>query len=135
MTLQPLLLEPGNPYDITREDLEELRARMEQQAGIPVRIAYHPPKGAGVTFDEVLNFWVPGLEFLRDETYSVLLGMVIERMRRRFTGHGVKRRKVIIVRDQDGTELEIVTIDEPEGQEKRQEGTRKEPRPRPPVDE
>ena len=63
-----LLLEPGNPNDITKEDLAELRQQLTAQLdGVEVAVAYHPQKGAGVTLDEVLHVWVPGWEFLRDE--------------------------------------------------------------------
>jgi hypothetical protein len=58
-----VLLEPGNPRDITQEDLEPLKARLEDSSELQVRIAYHPPRGAGVTLDEVLHVWLPSADF------------------------------------------------------------------------
>src|SRR4051812_30348029 len=133
-----MLLEPGNPYDITPEDLEPVRAQMARATHARVAIAYQPPRGAGVTLVEVLNFWVPNAEFLRDEGYSVLLAMLIENMRRRFTRkHGAKRPKNIIVRDieRGGRVIETIKIMSEEGPEVRESGDDDddETRPRPPI--
>ncbi len=132
-----LLLEPGNPYDITKEDLEELRETLAAQLdGVDLAVAYYPQKGAGVTHDEVLHLWLPGWEFLRDEAYSVLLGAVAESMRQRFKRrHGAKRRKVIVVHDPDGGEVETITLQDPESPEERERGRPNEKRPRPPAQE
>lgn len=130
-----LLLEPGNPYDITKEDLEELRQTLaEQLEGVDVAVAYHPPKGAGVTLDEVLHIWLPGWEFLRDEGYSLLLGAVLNEMRQRFQRRrGAKRRKVIVIHNPDGGEVEVITLQDPDSAEEREQGRPNEKRPRPPV--
>ncbi len=132
--MQQLLLEPGNPYDITKEDLEELRQQLTAQLdAIDVAVAYHPPKGAGVTLDEVLHIWLPGWEFLRDEGYSILLGAAIESMRRRFTRrHGAKRRKVTVIHDPDGGEVETITLQNPDSPPEHESGRPNGNRPRPP---
>src|SRR5687768_8336827 len=99
MSGEVVLLEPGNPYDITAEDLEPLKARLEECSELQVKVAHHPPRGAGVTLDEVLHVWLPGAEFLRDEAYSMLLGALVEYMRARFKNRrSARRRKVIIIR-------------------------------------
>lgn len=132
--METVLLEPGNPYDISREDLEPLRAAMEAGGVVNARVAFFPPKGAGVTFDEVLNIWVPGVEFLRDEGYSILLGLTLEYMRGRFSRrHGKERRKVIIVRAENGKQLEVVTIDSVDKPEVRETPQNDDARPMPPV--
>jgi hypothetical protein len=133
--MQQLLLEPGNPYDITQEDLEELRRQLTAQLdGVEIAVAYYPPKGAGVTLDEVLHIWLPGWEFLRDEGYSILLGAAIESMRQRFTRrHGAKRRKVIVIHDPDGGEVETITLKDPDSAEEHESGRPNEKRPRPPA--
>lgn len=133
--MQQLLLEPGNPYDITKEDLEELRQQLRAQLnGVEVAVAYHPHKGAGVTLDEVLHIWLPGWEFLRDEGYSMLLGAAIESMRQRFARrHGAKRRKVIVIHGPDGGEVEQITLQDPDSPEEHESGRPNEKRPRPPV--
>jgi hypothetical protein len=131
-----LLLEPGNPYDITPEDLEPVRAQLARATQGRVAIAYQPHRGAGVTLVEVLNFWVPNADFLRDEAYSVLLGILIENMRRRFKKkHGGKRPKSIIVRDdeRDGRVVEKITISAEDEPEVREPGDDDETRPRPPI--
>ena len=130
-----LLLEPGNPYDTTKEDLEELRQTLaEQLDGVDVAVAYYDPKGAGVTHDEVLHLWLPGWEFLRDEGYSMLLGAALNEMRKRFQRkRGAKRRKVIVIHDPDGGEVETVSLQDPESAEEHEPGRPGEKRPRPPV--
>ena len=132
-----LLLEPGNPNDITKEDLAELRQQLtERLDGVEVVVAYHPQKGAGVTLDAVLHVWLPGWEFLGDEGYSILLGAALESMRGRFTRrHGGKRRKVIVIHDPDGGEVEIITLLDPDSREGREPGRPNEKRPRPPAQE
>jgi hypothetical protein len=132
-----LLLEPGNPYDITPGELEPVRAQMARATPVRVAIAYQPHKGAGVTLVEVLNFWVPNAEFLRDEAYSVLLGMLIENMRRRFKRkHGAKRPKSIIVRDsaRDGRVIETINIQAEDKPVVREPGDDDQTRPRPPIE-
>lgn len=130
-----LLLEPGNPYDLTGEDLQELRQELAARfEGVEVAIAYHPPKGAGVTHADVLHLWLPGWEFLRDEGYSFLLGMALEAMRARFgRGRGASRRKVVVVHDPDGGEVETVTLQNSDSPPEHQPGRPDEKRPRPPV--
>jgi hypothetical protein len=130
----PILLEPGNPYDITREDLEPLRADIEGATRLNAKVAYFPPTGAGVTLDEVLNIWLPGAEFVRDEGYSILIGMAVEYMRRRFKRRrGEKRRKVITIRDEQGREIEQVTIEELDGPAEKEDRSDSDGRPRPPT--
>jgi hypothetical protein len=134
MTTPVVLLEPGNPYDITIEDLEPLKARLQECSELDVMIAYHPPRGAGITLDEVLHVWLPSAEFLRDEAYSLLLGGIIGYMRARFKNRrGEKRRKMIIIRDEHGRELKRIIIEEDQAPERTEDGSKQEKRPRPPV--
>lgn len=88
-------LETSNPLDVTPQDLEdlaELLEAVEPQASI--EIGYEDQYGSGVTGHEVLYFWIPGADALRDGLYVAMItaavGWLKERFKRKHSGHRVK---------------------------------------------
>lgn len=130
-----ILLEAGNPLDIRPEDLVPLRDHLREATGFEVATAHFDQQGAGVTLDEVLHVWLPTAEFLRDQGYEIVIGMIIEGMRQRFSRrHSGKRRKRILVRDDEGRLLEEWIIESEDAPAERRETNESDIRPRPPVD-
>lgn len=90
-----VLLETNNPLDVTPDDLDELAGLLEAaEPGSYVEIGYEDQYGAGVTAHEVLYFWIPNAEALRDGVYVALitttLGWLKERFRHKHSEHRPK---------------------------------------------
>jgi hypothetical protein len=95
------ILETNNPLDVTPEDLEELADLLEE--AVPqssIEIGYEDQFGAGVTGHEVLLFWVPNAESLRDNLYAATIVAGIAWLRQRFKlRHKESRAKSLTVYD------------------------------------
>jgi hypothetical protein len=129
-----LLLETINPLDMTEEDLAELAEEITAVVGVHVGIAYEDQTGAGVSWHEMLHLWLPSIDFLKDEGWEIILGIVVENLRRRFRRSGNERRpKTLTVRDPDtGRVVMELTIEEAESEPEKKEPDQA-PRRRPPL--
>lgn len=98
-----VLLETNNPLDVTPEDLEELAEELEQaDPHAVVELGYDDQYGAGVTGHEVIFFWIPNAEALRDGFYVALIQGTLVGLRRRFKRrHGERRVKSMTVYDME----------------------------------
>src|ERR1700730_12859985 len=77
-----VLLDPANPHDFTRAELEELAQKIREDApGTEVLPAFRPEEGFGGPWSEVLYIWHETKEGV--ET-SILLGAAIKWMKRRW---------------------------------------------------
>jgi hypothetical protein len=90
-----VLLETNNPLDVTPEDLDGLADLLEAaEPGARVEIGYEDQYGSGVTGHEVLLFWIPNAEAIRDGLYVALitacLGWLRERSKRKPSEHRTK---------------------------------------------
>jgi len=96
-----VLLETNNPLDVTPEDLEDLAVLLEAtKSGSSVEIGYEDQYGAGVTGHEILLFWIPNAEALRDGLYVALITTTVGWLRERFKRkHRERRTKILTVFD------------------------------------
>lgn len=112
-------LETSNPLDVTPEDLEAICEALAQQLPeIEFQVAYEDQHGAGVTWFEVVHIFVPDVENLRDNVYSMIIGVVAESMRRRFLTktHGKSRPRSFTIYDENtGEPIESFIIREASG--------------------
>ena len=105
-----VLLESNNPLDVTPEDLDEIADYLEQTSPNPsVEIGYDEQYGAGVTGHEVLIFWIPNAEAIRDGIYVALITAATQKFRERFKRKNSERRKKVIRIHDRSTGLEIET--------------------------
>lgn len=97
------MLETNNPLDVTPEDLEEYAENLE--AADPqcvVQLGYDDQYGAGVTGHEVLFFWIPNADALRDGFYVALVQTALAGLKRRFKNkHSERRVKSLTVYDEE----------------------------------
>lgn len=129
-----LLLETINPLDMTPDDLDDLALSIREVVDQPVAVAYEEQYGAGVSWHEVLQLWLPDEQFFRDSTWGLVLGAVFENMRQRFNRRGGERRpKTIIVRKTNGAVQEEWTIETIDSEPTRAEADQSPPRRRPPI--
>ena len=100
-TARRVVLETNNPLDVTPADLEELAGDLEKvDPNVVVELGYDNQYGAGVTGHEVLFFWVPNAEVLRDGFYVALVQAAVVGLRKRFKKrHGERRVKSLTVYD------------------------------------
>jgi hypothetical protein len=99
-TQSMLILETINPKDMTEEDLIELGDALSRGTELPISIGYEDQHGAGVTWHEVLQVWLPSAEFFKEQVWLFLSGVIFENLRRRFNRPGNDRRpKSLIIRD------------------------------------
>lgn len=96
-----VLLETNNPLDVTPEDLEELAILLEAIEPRPsIEIGYEHQYGSGVTGHEVLLFWIPNADALRDGLYVPLIIATVGWMKKLFKRkHREHRSKVLTVYD------------------------------------
>jgi hypothetical protein len=114
-----VLLETNNPLDVTPEDLEELAVLLEAaELGSSVEIGYEDQYGAGVTGHEVLLFWIPNAEALRDGLYVALITATVGWLRERFKRkHRERRTKILTVYDAStGESLETWVLTDSESE-------------------
>jgi hypothetical protein len=114
-----ILIEPGNPFDFDRGDLEELAAILGQIAETPTRVVMREERGYGVTAGEVLHVWLPEAETVAD--VAMLLGRLVdwarERLRREHEGHPGEpaRSHYVDILGPDGKAISRVEIDDTVG--------------------
>lgn len=96
-----VLLESNNPLDVTPEDLDDLAELLEAaEPESSVEIGYEGQYGAGVTGHEVLYFWIPNAEALRDGLYVGMITATLAWLRGRFKRkHSERRTKILTVYD------------------------------------
>ena len=127
-----LLLETINPNDFTEEELVEIGEAIRRGCDVPVGIAYEDQFGAGVTWHEVLDVWLPTREFIKDQSWTFVLGILTENLRRRFSRKGSERRpKTLRVRDPETGEVVAMYIIEDVDAEPKLEEPDQSPRRRP----
>jgi hypothetical protein len=101
-----LILETINPSDMTEEDLVELGAALAKGTELSIAIGYEDQHGAGVTWHEVIQVWLPSAEFFKEQAWLFLSGVIFENLRRRFRRPGNERRpKSLVVRDLETGEV------------------------------
>lgn len=105
-----VILETPNELDLTVPELHALARTMENSASdLQVKVASQEQRGAGVTFWDVLHFWIPDPEFMRDALYGYLIGKCQEGLRaRRSRKYQEKRPMCIVVHVPDGSVVEVV---------------------------
>ena len=108
--MQQVILETPNELDLTVPELQALARELESANDhLQVRVGTHEQRGAGVTFWDVLHFWIPEPEFMRDALYGYLIGRCQEVLRARRSGkHQEKRPMCIVVHLPDGSVAEII---------------------------
>jgi hypothetical protein len=116
-------LEPANPYDYNREELQHLGAELSRQNHeIEVTINLRPERGYGVTYIEVLNITASSLGIL-----SALLAIVVpwarDRWRKDRADHPGQdpRPRVLRLYGPDGRVAKLILIDGPDGEAQEEE--------------
>ena len=119
-----LILEPGNPHDLGRADLEELAALIrEAEPSLDPEIYVGEEVGYGVTLAEVLRIYMEVGE-LAGDTASILapFWFAVKWAKGRWqhdkdTHPGEKPRpRYVTLFDARGDKLKSVKIDEPDGE-------------------
>lgn len=132
-----VIIETPNPLDLTVPELEELARSLESiDARLDVRVATQEQRGAGVTFWDVLHFWIPDLDFMRDALYGYLIGRCQEALAaRRKRKHQERRPSSIIVHLSDGTVVDVINDGTRERELSPEHSKRQQPRIREQPDE
>jgi hypothetical protein len=112
-----VLLDPANPHDFSRAELEELAEEIRAVApGTEVVPAFRPEEGYGGPLHEVLYIWHESKEGV--ET-AVLLGAAVKWMKRRWDGdrdkHPDKPRARSVVEIEEERIVRRIKIDLPDG--------------------
>jgi hypothetical protein len=119
-----VFIEPGNPHDISRADLEDLATLVrEGQSGLAVEVSIGEEQGYGVTFAEVLRIYMDAGEVAGDTAALFApFWIAVRWMRARWTrdketheGEQPRTRYVTLY-GADGKKLKSVKIDTPEGE-------------------
>jgi hypothetical protein len=108
-----VLLEPANPFDLTREDLAPLVERITTTLpDLKVEVAYDDQFGAGGPWWQVLHLWV-AVTFAEAVGYGTLVDICKEWLREQFqTIHGRKRGKLLVVHElETGREILSIRLD------------------------
>lgn len=105
-----VILETSNPLDLSVEELEELARQLRALDGeLTVSVGMQEQRGAGVTFWDVLHFWIPEPEFMRDALYGYLIAQCQQALSaRRKRKHQSNRPSSIIVHLPDGTVVDVI---------------------------
>jgi hypothetical protein len=122
--LNTVLLETSNPLDVTPQDLYDLADLLETVVPrASVEIGYEDQYGAGVTGHEVLYFWIPNAEALRDGLYVAMITATLGWLRGRFKRkHSESRGKTLTVYDTStGKPLQTWVLRESESEPVKQE--------------
>jgi hypothetical protein len=121
--LAEVLLEPGNPYDMSVDELAGLQAEIiEAVPDVDVFPALRPEAGYGVTFVEVLHVWIQVSEAV--DAAAVIAGVttkVVAWMRRRWQVDqeehpGTARPRNVVIYGPTGEPLREVGIEMPMGE-------------------
>jgi hypothetical protein len=129
-----LLIVPGNPYDFDADDLESLRAELEEEfKGLKVAVAPPPVRGYGVTLHEVISVWNVAVDVAGDfTTLSTAVGgpiaLIVAWMRRRARRereehpNAPPRPRSVELLGRDGEVIKTVVIDDPDKDPRIEEG-------------
>lgn len=113
-----ILLDPANPYDFSREELEALAKTLEADSpGTDVVAAFRLEEGYGGPWSEVLYIWHEGKEVA--ETAVLLAGAVKwmkSRWHRDYAKHPDKPRPRNVVEIEEERIVRDVRIDLPDGE-------------------
>lgn len=142
MTAGPdCLIEPGNPYDFSPDELDELRRELASE-GVSVAIARRPERGYGVTFVEVLHVWDLATDVVGDVT--TIVGPVAVVLRRWLRRRAQRKREqhpdakprptVVNLFGPDGRVLKKIVVDDADSDPRFEDGD-DEHRQRPPLSE
>lgn len=119
--IRRVIIEPGNPYDFSAEELEELRQEIAQDCSIAeVQLAVRPERGYGVTLHEVLYIWDIGTDIVGDITtvatpFAAAVAWARRRARKDRELHGAKARpRTVALLGPHGRILKQVVIDDPD---------------------
>lgn len=110
-------VKPGNPYDFSAEELDDLRQHLAREApGADVVVESRDERGYGVTLYEVVQV----VADVRGAGGDYVIAAVILWMRRRWKrdkqqGMAPRPRSIIVV-DSEGNKLRSYDIDEPDGE-------------------
>lgn len=141
MTPRPdYLIEPGNPYDFSPDELDELRRELASE-GVSVAIARRPERGYGVTFVEVLHVWNLVTDVVGDVTTMVgPVAVVCRYLRRRAQREREQhpdakpRPRVVTLLGPDGRVVKRIVLDDADSDPRFEDGD-DEQRQRPPLSE
>ena len=119
-----VFIEPGNPYDIGRADLEELATFVrEGEPKFVVEISIGEEQGYGVTFAEVLRLYMDAGEIAGDTAALFApLWIAVGWMRARWTrdkeNHEGEqpRTRYVTLYGADGNKLKSIKIEMPDGE-------------------
>lgn len=114
-----VLLEPGNPYDLTPEELEELREEIIREfPDAEVQVAIRPERGYGVTLHEVLYIWDVTTDIVGDITtvatpFAAAVAWARRRARKDREQHGSNTRpRTVVLLGPDGKTVKQVVIED-----------------------
>jgi hypothetical protein len=107
-----LIVEPGNPYDLTDDEERELLAAMRESApNDDVRVVRRPEQGYGVTLHEVVHVFVENPELV--PVGAGALAGLVRWLRARWRKDG--RIRVVPIYGPDGRALKTIRIEGPHG--------------------
>lgn len=107
-----VIIEPGNPHDLTDAEERELIAAISEAApDVEVRVVRRPEEGYGVTLNEVVHVFVENPE-LATVGAGALVGL-FRWLRERFRKDG--RHRIVPIYGADGRILRTVRIEGPDG--------------------
>ncbi|TLM83480.1 hypothetical protein [Pseudarthrobacter sp. NamE5] len=109
-------LRPGNPYDFSTEELEELKLFISSQVpNADFDVVSEAEHGYGVTLYEVIQV----IADVRGAGGDLLIGALVMWLQNRWkqerTSGRRPRPRSIVIFDEDGKKLRTIDIDEPDG--------------------
>jgi len=118
-----VVLEPGNPFDLTEDDLGKLKQDVEAaEASASVRVYKRDERGYGVTLIEVINVFIAagevvGAGYGLGQAGKAVIDFMKNRWNRDKTDHPGQspRPRSIRFYDEEGNLLRTINIDEPDG--------------------
>jgi hypothetical protein len=123
-------LEPGNPYDLSRDELEDLAKLVRAESSdLEVTVYVGDEHGYGVTFAEVLRLYTEAGE-LAGDTAALLtpFWIAVQWMRRRWQrdkdthSNELPRTRYVTLYGPDGMKLKSIKIDVPDGEPHEEHG-------------
>jgi hypothetical protein len=115
-----IVLESINPYDLTPEELNTLAQDIRDSVpGVSVAVGFEEEEGSGVTWVQAIHMFLPDAEFWKDAAYSQICAAVFKFYKKRRTEeHQTNRVHNLVVHDEEGNTLEILSLkpgeDEPQ---------------------
>ncbi len=134
--MSEILIEPGNPLSLRREELEPLIAAIEScDASYNVRLAYNEQRGYGVTWWEVLHVWIPWAT-IGGAAAKKITEVLIDWARHKLEGKASgKRPRSVTIHGPTGKILKKIDVDS-KGEEKIEDSIEDDdapPRAKPPI--